>query len=245
MKRLLFLGLISLFLVSAEAQESYVMYETMYMKPKTNMAESFNTAMTAHNKKFHAKGESGVRIFYVVNGPFEGQYVWVMGPLTYTGLDSRPTDKAHDDDWNKVMLSMDEVSLVEYWKQSKDQTYNPAGSEKYQKRLIRVFDIKDGHGKEFEELLGKSMAVVKKQGLPYSMNVYWNEFETNTGRDCAVVYGFDKYAIFDKDMGFVKAFEEMHGENSWTNHFQRMKDNTNSMIEELRELVPELGGVSQ
>lgn len=221
------------------------MYETMYMKPKADMSESFNAAMTEHNKKFHATGASTVRIFYTVNGAYEGQYVWVMGPLTYTSLDSRPKDKAHDDDWNKVMMSMAEVSQVEYWKQSKDLTYNPAGSDKFQKRLIRVFDVKEAHGKEFDELLENLLAVVKKQGLPYSMNVYYNEFQTGNKRDVAVVYGFDKYSIFDKDFGFVKAFNEMHGEGSWANQMQRMRENTHSMVEELRELVPELGGAVQ
>jgi hypothetical protein len=83
-------------LVSAQ---DYVMYETMYLKPDAAKWEVLKEKLAAHNQKFHAEGPYEAYVQWVVNGPNTGQLVWVMGPCTFTHLDSRPSGDPHDSDW--------------------------------------------------------------------------------------------------------------------------------------------------
>jgi len=127
MKKILFLIVFLLAGVITHAQDSYIMYETMYIKPKYSKIKEFNVALEAHNKRFHAEGPNAVAIQRVANRARAGQLVWVMGPLTFTDLDNRPSDEAHLDDWNEVMAYIDELTEVEYWRMDPDLSYTPEG----------------------------------------------------------------------------------------------------------------------
>ena len=80
MKKILFLIVFLLAGVITHAQDSYIMYETMYIKPKYGKIKEFHAALEAHNKKFHAEGPSAVAIQRVANGARAGQLVWVWAP---------------------------------------------------------------------------------------------------------------------------------------------------------------------
>ena len=243
MKKLFFLGsFLGIFLLTG-AQESYIMYETMYIKPKADKLEEFNDAFSAHNKKFHASGANAVAIQWVVNGPKAGQLVWVMGPCTFTDLDNRPSDDAHTDDWNMVMPFVDEISEVEYWRMDPDLSYTPEGWSFSDKIHIRAWDIKPGKSEEVEGFLKKVGEVFRTKKYEYSWHVYWTMFQTGNGRDVAGVYGFNKWADFDEESPFVKDFEEIHGEGAWS-EAMAMMSKASTITEELRELVPELSGAT-
>ena len=81
MHKLLFFIVFLLAGVITFAQDSYIMYETMYIKPKYGKIREFNEALAAHNKKFHTEGPNAVAMHRVANGSKAGQLVWVMGTL--------------------------------------------------------------------------------------------------------------------------------------------------------------------
>jgi len=225
-------------------QDSYIMYETMYIKPKYNKIKEFNEALAAHNQKFHAEGADAVTIHRVANGSRAGQLVWVMGPLTFTDLDNRPKDETHMDDWNAVMPYIDEVTEVEYWRMDPDLSYTPEGWNFTPKIHIRSWELKHGKSAEFLEQMKKIVKVFRAKKYENSWHVYWNYFQTGNGRDISGVFGFDKWAFYDEDPVFIKDFEEIHGEGTWATTYETMTQVTVDMTEELRELVLELGGSS-
>ena len=244
MEKLFFLGSLFCIFLFAGAQESYVMYETMYIKPKADQLKEFNEALSAHNKQFHANGANAVAIQWVVNGPKAGQFVWVMGPCTFTDLDNRPSDDAHDDDWNLVMPFVREISEVEYWRMDPDLSYTPEGWSGSDKIHIRAWDIKPGKIEAVKGFLQKAGEVFRTKKYDNSWHVYWNVFDTGNGRDVAGVYGFDKWAEYDEESPFVMDFDEIHGEGAWSDAMAMMSK-VSTINEELRELVPELGGATE
>ena len=90
----------------------------------------------------------------------------------------------------------------------------------------------------------KIVNVFRAKEYDNSWHVYWNYFQTGNGRDIAGVFGFDKWAFYDKDPVFIKDFEEIHGEGSWAETYEIMTQVTVEMTGELRELIPELSGSS-
>ena len=245
MKKLFLLGIMASTFFFVKAQELYTMYETMYITPKYDKAKEFNEAFAAHNKKFHASGANAVAVQYVVNGSRAGQYVWVMGPCTFTDMDSRPSDDAHTADWNMVLPYIKEISDVEYWRLDQDLSYTPENWTLTDKIHIRSWDVKPGKEMAFREAMYKMVEVFNTKKYDNSWHVYWNTFAGDKGRDIAGVFGFDNFAFYDKDPVFIMDFEEFHGEGSWTEQMETMIGLTNMMVEEVRELVPELGGASQ
>jgi len=242
MKNLFFLIAFLLAGVITFGQDSYIMYETMYIKPKSSKIMEFNEALAAHNKKFHAEGPNEVAIQRVANGARAGQLVWVMGPLNFTDLDNRPSDVAHEEDWNSVMSYIDEVTEVEYWRMDPDLSYTPEGWNFTPKIHIRSWELKHGKSEEFLGVMKKIVEVFRTKEYDNSWHVYWNYFQTGNGRDISGVFGFGKWAFYDEDPVFITDFEEIHGEGSWTETYETLTLVTVGMTEELRELIPELGG---
>ena len=244
MKKPLILIVLFCFSVYAFSQDSYIMYETMYIKPKADKMKEFMEALAAHNKQFHAEGASGNIIRFVSIGEHAGEYVWAMGPLTFTDLDSRPADDTHDEDWNKVMPYIDEISEVELWRQDPELSYSPEGFSGSDKIHIRAWDVKPGSGEAFKEVLKQIVEVFREKQYKYSWHVYYNMFDTGNGRDVAGVYGFNKWAEYDEESTWNADFNSVHGEDAWQKAMEKM-GSMSTMTEEIRELVPELGGKTQ
>jgi hypothetical protein len=242
MKKILLSILFVPLILITSGQDSYIMYETMYIKPKYGQIKEFSEALAAHIKQFHADGPYSVSIHQVLNGSRAGQLVWMMGPLTFSDLDTRPIQPPHTDDWNKLMPYIDEVTEVEFWRMDPDLSYTPAGWNYTPKIHIRVWELKHGKSDEFLEAMKKIVDVFRSGAYDYSWHVYWNYFETGNGRDIAGVFGFDKWAFYDEDPVFFRDFEERYGEGSWEKTFEIMTEATVGMTEELRELKPALGG---
>ena len=244
MKKLAFLILFLLTGVILFGQDSYIMYETMYIKPKYHKIKEFNAALAAHNQRFHAEGPKTVAIQRVANGSRAGQLVWVMGPLTFADLDMSSSDKNQLDDWNTVMSYIDELTEVEYWRLDADLSYTPEGWNFTPKTHIRSWELEHGKTGEFLEIMKKIVEVFRTKKYDNSWHVYWNYFQTGNGRDIAGVFGFNKWAFYDEDPVFIRDFEEIHGEGSWADTYETMTQVTVGMTEEIRELIPELGGSS-
>jgi hypothetical protein len=178
----------------------------------------------------------------VNTGPYTGQISWVMGPCTFTELDSRPDSKEHTDDWTyNVMPYVESVSDGEYWKLDDKVSYMPAGSFTG-KEIWSVYDVKPGQGYRFTALLEKAVAVYTKKSYPGYFRVYRSQFESDKGRDVAVGFGFKNYAFFDEEDNFWKDYEEVNGEGSKMKFFAEYNDVVISAYDEVSEYIPELSG---
>jgi hypothetical protein len=82
------------------AQEESLIFESNTLTPMPSQVLRFEAAVAAHNKKYHAAGPHGVRVYEIISGKNAGRYQWVMGPGHWGDLDTRPADTAnHSVDW--------------------------------------------------------------------------------------------------------------------------------------------------
>ena len=191
-----------------------VIYETIYLTPKTESLAELGEKMKAHNQKYHATAPYNASVWRVISGERSGDMLWIMGPFTFADLDSRPSEGGHE-------------------------IYAP--SEDFQGKLMRVrtLDIKPGKGDEFTHMMKLIMKVYDEKKLGNSVAIF-NNVVKDQNRDVAIVWQYENYAYMDKDLGFWKLYEEVHGDNSW-NHFQdAMRDIVESASDELLEVIPEM-----
>lgn len=225
-----------------QEKESYTMFENTRMYVKTDKFKEFGEAMANHNKKFHAEGANHANFWMVSVGAQAGSFVWSMGPCTYTDLDSRPGGKDHMEDWlYNVMPNVKYIKGTNYWKLDEKLSYFP-NSENSSKLSIRVFDIEDYQSYRFKEVLTKVVEVYTEKNYEWSIGTYWAEFDVAEDEDVAIVWGFDKWAWFDKDPQFKNDFEEVHGAGSWQPFLDELKGCIKGAKDEVWELVPELSG---
>jgi hypothetical protein len=224
--------------------QDYVMYETMYLKPDATKWEEFKDNLAAHNQKFHAEGPYQAHVQRVVNGPNTGQLVWIMGPCTFTHLDSRPSGDPHDSDWmNSVVAHLEGVGENEYWRLDQERSYQP-NTESHPKLRVRFYDIQRGEMYRFNQLLEKTKTVMETKEYPNRTTVYRPRFWNGAGRDVATVWSFDSWADLDRDMDFADDYEEVHGDGSWQLFIEEWREVVKEAHDEYREVMPELGGAS-
>lgn len=220
MKLLLFALLLPIMMMAQEEKESYSMWETIYLTPNTANLKALGLAMANHNKTYHKDGPHRASVYNVSTGPNTGKMVWLMGPLTYADLDTRPSEGGHDEDWrDKVMPNITKVEQGEYWR-ADDKLSNfkddPAPSKLI---YVRYHEINDGQGYRVEDHFAKISATIKS--MPdggRDWGIFYNEFwqGNKIGRHIATCSYMDSWAEMDNDWKFKAAFEAVHGENSWT-----------------------------
>jgi hypothetical protein len=201
--------------------------ETTNLLPKKGMNSQFEAAITAHNEKFHPEGPYVAGLRRIDYGKKAGWYVWLMGPTSYSALDSRPTDqKGHMDDWNKnvdpLVQKYGEVGLSEL---NADLSHGMDNFSKTSKYEVWFVDLKRGQYYRFKALaekLKKTYASMEN----ISFLVFNNQVHTAGGPDVGLVWGFSTYQEWSTNSGARAAFEKIYGENSW----QRMLDEWNDIV---------------
>ena len=226
----------------AQEDESYTMFENTRMVVKTDKYKEFGKTMANHNKLYHADGPYHANVWSVSVGENAGQIVWSMGPCTFTEHDGRPSGKDHMEDWLfNVMPNINYIDESNLWKLDNDHSYNP--EDKISSKLsIRVYDIEDWQEYRFKEIIKKVVKVYNEKEYEWTLGTYWSQFEVNADEDVALVFGFDKWAWFDKDPQFEKDFEEIHGEGSWQKFLEELRGTIKGAKDEVWELIPELSG---
>ena len=233
------------FVALSFSQESYTMFENTYLLVKTDMYKEFGKTMAEHNQKFHSDGPYHANVWSVTTGSYAGSMVWSMGPCTFAHLDNRPGGKEHMEDWlYNVMPTIKSVKETGYWKMADELSYTPEDSV-FSKLMITVYDIESWQGYRFKEILKKVIEVYEAKKFENSFSVYYPQTDMANGRDVAIVWGFKKYAELDKDHKFKEAFEELHGEGSWDKLMDEYKAVVVESVDEIWELIPELGGSYQ
>lgn len=232
MKKLLLIPMLIaalLFSTSSIAQEdetsSYSMAMVIYMYANTGMETDFEAAVKEHNATFHKDGIYKGWLDNIISGDEAGWYVWVMGPCTFTDLDSAPGAGEHADHWkNTVAPNIKKYGRQEYWKYNDDLSYQ-SGDEDNSLMNIWFVEIKRGDNYRFKALMTKiKEAYVKK--ADGGIRVYDNQFHGNDGRDIAIVWDLKNFAELDDESGSIKKdYEEINGEGSW-----------NTMLDEWEEI---------
>jgi hypothetical protein len=198
--------------------------------------------MAAHNKKYHASGPYQAHIWEITMGKHQGEYLYAMGPCTYTDLDSRPFGDDHDQDWNKIYMAyIDKECGSQFWKHNKEVSYNPEGAPAG-KVIWTSYDIKPFEGYRFSGMLKKVVEVYKTKKYPHSFNVYDSQFDFDNGEDVVLEWQFEKWAFLDREETFKKDFEEVHGEGSWQQFMEEYRDVVEKSVDEVAIYRADLSG---
>lgn len=243
-KQFLLVGLFVFALTATHAQTDYIQVEVMSVTPKADKVDLFKKGMAAHNKKYHAKDPYKVSVSYIVTGPSSGSYLWIMGPTTWTQMDSRPDKGEHNLDWDKNVTPYTEsTGAVSYWRLNKDVTYVPEGSAAITKSRARFNRVLPGQFDRYIEQMKKIAAVYKAKKYKTSFDL-WEHVDVTDGPNVVSITGWVNWAARDSATNFVKDFEEVHGAGSWM-RFQEELDlciDRSKTYDELMENDPELGG---
>lgn len=201
-----------------------VVYETIYLKPKTDKLKEFGEAVKAHNEKYHGEGAYSAGAWQVISGPHSGMMFWVMGPFTFADLDNRPSEGGHDDDWmGNVMPHTHGMTDGYYWRQWNDYGYMP--SENFSGKIMRALNwkVKPGKREELRHAMSAIQKVYDANSMGHSMAIFSNW--TSDGEiDVAIVWQYENWAYLDEDLEFSKKYEEVHGDNSWNTFQEAMRD---------------------
>ena len=213
------------------------LYEVMDIKVKRGQEEAFEDAVKSHNALYHkADGLYNARLFYNINGPTGGHYTWVMGPTSYTAMDTRPGEGGHDDDWKNVDAFVESYGVPGYW--SLSPKLSNIAEAATPKRLIWMYDIKNGQGARWAELVGKIKQVYAEKRPTENFWVVWNDFaDTNAGKDAVVIFPFEKWAWMDRQSKFYMDYEAVHGEGTWHHFLNEFNATINGRVDWLREIV--------
>ncbi len=238
MKKILSLILLFPFLLYGQSSQELGLFEVVNLKIKMGQEKAFEAAVKSHNMEYHKDGTPYKAVlFYIVNGPNGGGYSWVMGPTNFAAMDTRPTEGAHDEDWAKVASYIESADSPKYWSRDFDLSFtgtNTSGN----KSLVWIYDITTGKYKRWSELVSQVREVYEQKRPDESFLVFWNEFsDTKAGQDVAIVFPFEKWAWLDRDANFGKDFEAVHGENTWDNFLDEMRECFDGRTDFLRERI--------
>jgi len=216
MRILMTLLIAALTLTISAQDDGYVMYETVRMQPDMTNAAGLKKAMTEHNKTYHKDGPYTALVWNISSGPDIGKIVWMMGPCTFTDLDSRPAGE-HDVHWaNEVLPHIKYSKNGEYWTEDADKSYM-IGSQSPMV-YIRYLEVARNQGFRSQGLLTKLSEAIKANEGSSPWSVYYNEFRqgVDIGRHIALVRGLTSWAQLDESGSLRQIYESQHGENSWT-----------------------------
>lgn len=231
-------------LVSAQ---DYTQYEVQYMTVRSDQIQDFDEALAAHNQEYHSGGGPyHANVWYVANGPRTGQYVWVMGPVTFGEIGGRPAGE-HDDDWAGNVMPHARADMdVSYWRVSEGLSHT-TDEELHPILRVRGYRIAPGQMFRFREQRRMLKEMYEAKGYAINESVLFPRFRPEEGPDVVVVRTFDDWSDFDGGGGmasFRADFIEVHGQGAW----QRWWDANGEIIEDswdqVQVLMPELSGTN-
>jgi hypothetical protein len=241
MKKILFmLGLLAFACASIYAQTDYEQFESTPLRPKADKIDLLKKGLAAHNKKYHATDPYKASVWVDVTGPTTGDYVWYMGPTTWTQLDGRPGEGEHQLDWDKnVTPYCESIGEVSYWRMNKDVSYRPEGASAFTKSRGRFSYIKPGQTDRYIDQMKKVAAVYKHQ--KNSASFYLAIRQGASAGPHAVTYSdFSKWSYLDENSTFQKDFDTVHGQGGYAKFIAELDlcTDRSKTYDVLSELVP-------
>lgn len=225
-------------IAQTNSEKPAAVLESMYIMPKRGMEDKFEAAVKAHNTRFHPEGKYAAGLRKVEYGEKAGWYVWLFGPTTYSAIDSRPTKEGgHDADWSTSVDPLVETygdTRLSELNENLSYGYDALKASKY--REVWMVDIKKGQYYRFKALAEKLKKAYESLGTG-SFVIYNNVIHTKNSADVAIAWGFNTFDEWSKDMGAMKAYEKLYGDNSWQNMLKEWEDIIVDYDVEIRSLV--------
>ena len=234
--------LMLLFFSSAYAQTNNdkptTVVETMYILPKRGMEDKFESAVKAHDLKYHPEGPYKAGLRKVEYGDKAGWYLWVFGPTTYSSIDSRPAKEAgHDVDWSKTIDPLIETyGETTLWDLNSDLSYGFDILQKSKYYEVWNVQLKRGQYYRFKAIAEKLKKTYESMGNS-AFIVFNNPLHTSKNGDVGIVWSFNSYDEWSKDSGTKKAYEKLYGDGSWQNMLDEWLDVTVDYNAEIRSFV--------
>jgi len=215
-----------------------MVFENQYIMPKSGMEDKFEAAIKAHDDKFHPDGPYKAGLRKVDYGEKAGWYVWVFGPVTYEGLDSRPAkENGHNEDWGKtidpLVQEYGELTLSEL---NHDLSFGLDIMKSSPKYELWIVDLKKGQYYRFKALAEKLKKAYESTGKTAFL-VYNNLVHTNNGFDVALLWSFKNFSDWANDPGPKEAVEKLYGSGSWQNLLDEWQEITEGYTTEIRSKV--------
>jgi len=221
-------------------QDDYTMYKVMYMEPDYENLKDLGEAMADHNKTFHNEAPNKGHIWLVNTGPRTGNWLYVLGPITYTEMDGVDLGEDHLEHWvGKVLPNIEGMSDGGMWRMDDELSYE--GTIGFTgKEVLTFFKLKDFDGYRFKDMVKKIKKVYKEKEYPNFFQLYYSQFSQEDGYDVMIAGGFENWAFFDNKPNFKADYEEVHGEGSFQKLLEEYRDVVENEYDELIMYVPEL-----
>lgn len=244
MKKLLSTLLLLPLMMVAQTNEALVIENVMLTVNPEKIME-FEAGIAAHNKKFHADGPYGARVYTVDNGKNAGKYMLIMGPLPWSAIDARPSSQEHTDDNNKnINKYLTPEVEVNYMKMHPELS-NFSKDFEINKVSVFMIDVKRFKAQDFMEKVLKKVIKVYKEKMPDQIfGVYSNEMNNMDGMDFGWVDFFDGSSWLGKEDKFMQYFEEVHGSGSFSKFIADVEATTDGDKTEIWTLRKDLSGSS-
>ena len=235
MKKLIVLLLCLPTLLWSQSDDMPTLWEVVNIKVKPGMEDQFEAAVKMHNEKFHGEGAHQAQLFSNINGPHAG-YQWVMGPTNWGAMDTRPADDAHNEDWAKVMESVESVDPPTYWQTDADLSQlvlDPANN----KSIVWMYDLESGKGAQWADLLSKVKEVYAEKRADEDFFVAWNAHANAKGEDAVIIFTMDKWGDLDEQRNFGEEFESVHGAGTWHNFLNHISECVKQRVDWMRTRI--------
>ncbi|MBL7871664.1 MAG: hypothetical protein JNM78_08650 [Cyclobacteriaceae bacterium] len=221
-KQLFLMAVLAMLCSAAGAQTDYLQFGVLNITPKIDKVDLFKKGILAHNKKYHAAAPYKANVAAIITGPNSGDFVWVMGPTTWTQLDGAPGEGEHNLDWDKnVTPYCESIGEYSYWRDYKDARYDAEGSATFKKSSMRANRVYPGQMDRYLEQMKKVAEVYKKKKYTGSFSVATIVGAT-TGINAVSFSSFAKWSWFDRGTVFSKDFEEVHGAGTWVRFLEEI-----------------------
>jgi hypothetical protein len=241
------LALLGLSAPQSVGAQDYAQFEIRYLEALPGHARDLEQALGEHNRRFHSEGASRAVVAVVLNGPRAGQYIWRMGPGTWTAWDARPGDEAHATDWADNVLAHGRSGLVEYVRRMDDlSTRVDQGSEPRPFIRVRYFSVEEPALYRQSQAMQEEAA--RAVGMSRSRAFFARQFASPDGRDYQLVVSYRSMAELDQPgRGFAPVQEkmiEMFGIAGF-NQYRDLREAAGiTLMDEWQRVLPELSGSS-
>jgi hypothetical protein len=226
MKRLFLLSLAICVSVASIAQEEDMVYETLNMTPKRGMNSKLEAAVKTHNEKFHKDGIHNAGLTRIDYGANAGQYVWVMGPVTYAALDSRPAGEDHEGHWDKTIDPLiEKYGDVNLFVSNSKLSFGGEILQKSSKYQVWSIELKRGQNYRFNAIAEKLKKTYESTGDRAFM-IFNNRVHSAGKADVGILWSFNSYDEWSKFPATKIAYEKIYGDGSW----QQLLDEWNDII---------------
>lgn len=207
--------------------------------PKVDKVLEFEKALSAHAKKYHT-GDATWRVYEIQSGPDMGGYHITEGPTSWEALDTRGNlGEEHNNDWNKnVTIYLTDRTSGGYHVYQDSLSTVALGDFSDKIQITHVYP-KIGWGNKVLSVIKNLKPIWIAGGS--TVAVY--EASSSGPAQYSIVTRY-KQGLKEKAMGFRKPFkatyEGIHGDGSFEDYMNDIRQYTNDVWSELLFLRADL-----